>query len=77
MRTCGTLCGDTVDCRVWLYNGTEVQRRPRSHCNAILREVYSTKQGNLESEAYHSLNLETYFSAKASKDEAELQLKSR
>ncbi len=74
---CGTLCGDTVDCRVWVYNGTEYTAPPKELIvDAILREVYSTKQGNLESEAYQlPVNLETYFSAKASKDEAELQEK--
>jgi len=74
---CGTLCGDTVDCRVWVYNGIEYSAPPKELIvDAILREVYSPKQGGPEQEAYQfPANLEAYFSAKACKDKTELQEK--
>lgn len=67
---CGELCGDTVDCRVWVYNGVEYTAPPKELIvDAILREVYSPKQGEPEREDYHlPANLEAYFSAKARKE---------
>ncbi len=72
---CGDLCGDTVDCRVWVYNDTEYTAPPKELIvNAILREVYGTKQVRLENKTYQlPANLETYFMAKTRKDEAESQ----
>lgn len=69
---CGELCGDTVDCRVWLYNGVEYNAPPKELIvDAILREVYSAKQGEPERKAYQLPdNLETYFVAKARKEAA-------
>lgn len=69
---CGELCGDTVDCRVWMYNGVEYSAPPKELIvNAILREVYSPTQGEPEREPYQlPENLETYFVAKACKDVA-------
>lgn len=76
---CGTLCGDNVDCRVWVYNGVEYTSPPKELIvDAILREVYNSSQREPEPErkAYQlPENLETYFIAKAHKDEAELQEK--
>lgn len=74
-ESCGELCGDTVDCRVWVYNGVEYTAPPKELIvNAILREVYSTSQGEPKQEPYQlPENLETYFVAKARKDEAERQ----
>lgn len=70
---CGDLCGDTVDCRVWVYNGAEYMAPPKELIvDAILREVYSPNQEAPKEEPYQlPENLETYFSAKARKDEAE------
>lgn len=72
---CGELCGDTVDCRVWVYNGVEYTAPPKELIvDAILREVYNAKQSEPECESYQlPENLETYFVAKARKDEAERQ----
>lgn len=69
---CGELCGDTVDCRVWVYNGVEYTAPPKELIvDAILREVYNAKQGKPERAAYQlPENLETYFVAKARKDAA-------
>lgn len=68
---CGELCGDTVDCRIWVYNGVEYNAPPKELIvNAILREVYSPKEGEPEREPYQlPQNLETYFEAKARKNE--------
>jgi hypothetical protein len=39
---CGDLCGDSVDCRVWTYEGIEYTELPKAMIiNAILRAVYS------------------------------------
>ena len=69
---CGELCGDTVDCRVWMYNGVEYSAPPKELIvNAILREVYSPMLVEPEREPYQlPENLETYFVAKARKDAA-------
>ena len=67
---CGELCGDNVDCRVWIYNGIEYTVPPKELIvDAILKEVYGEKQGEPAPEAYQlPENLETYFTAKARKD---------
>lgn len=69
---CGDLCGDTVDCRVWVYNGIEHTAPPKELIiDAILQEVYGANQSQTKSEPYQlPENLETYFSSKARKDEA-------
>lgn len=39
--SCGDLCGDTVDCRVWAYQGKEYTSPPKAMIiDAILQEVY-------------------------------------
>lgn len=72
---CGDLCGDTVDCRVWVYNGVEYTSPPKELIvDAILREVYSPHQDESKGEDYQlPENLETYFIAKAHKNEMERQ----
>lgn len=40
-QSCGDLCGDEVDCRIWLYQGKEYTSPPKAMIvDAILREVY-------------------------------------
>lgn len=40
-ESCGDLCGDEVDCRVWVYHGKEYTVPPKAMIiEAILREVY-------------------------------------
>jgi len=67
---CGTLCGDNVDCRVWVYNGIEYTAPPKGLIvDAILREAYSPKQGETKNEAYQlPANLKAYFSANEMKN---------
>lgn len=74
---CGELCGDTVDCRVWVYNGVEYTAPPKELIiDAILREVYNAGPGEPEHETYQlPENLETYFMSKTRKDDAEHQRK--
>lgn len=41
-ESCGDLCGDEVDCRVWIYNGKEYNVPPKAMIiDAILREIYN------------------------------------
>lgn len=41
---CGSLCGDSVDCRVFTYEGSDYDSMPKAMIvNAILREVYGSK----------------------------------
>jgi len=40
-ESCGDLCGDEVDCRVWVYQGKDYTAPPKGMImEAILREVY-------------------------------------
>ena len=40
-ESCGDLCGDEVDCRVWVFQGQEYTVPPKAMIvDAILREVY-------------------------------------
>lgn len=42
-KDCGDLCGDTVDCRVFTYEGVDYDEPPKEMViNAILKEVYGT-----------------------------------
>jgi predicted transcriptional regulator YdeE len=44
-ESCGDLCGDEVDCRVWVYDGKEYNVPPKAMIiDAILREVYSINE---------------------------------
>jgi len=43
-RDCGDLCGDTVNCRVFTYEGVDYDEPPKELIiNAILKEVYGTQ----------------------------------
>lgn len=42
--SCGDLCGDDVECRIWLYQGKEYTSPPKAMIiDAILREVYGQR----------------------------------
>lgn len=42
-ESCGDLCGDNVDCRVWVYQGQEYTVPPKAMItDAILKEVYNS-----------------------------------
>ncbi|GLI19920.1 hypothetical protein TSYNTROOL_16350 [Tepidanaerobacter syntrophicus] len=49
---CGDLCGNEVDCRVWVYKGKEYNVPPKAMIiDAILREVYGNTEKMPDSEA--------------------------
>lgn len=46
-ESCGDLCGDEVDCRVWVYQGKEYNVPPKAMIiEAILKEVYGGGDGD-------------------------------
>lgn len=66
-KDCGDLCGDNVDCRVWIYEGIEYNEPPKEMIvNAILKAVYSEKPQNVSEKVEYKLpeNLETFFNGK-------------
>lgn len=63
-KECGDLCGDDVDCRIWIYENNEYNEPPKEMIvNAILKEVYgSSTMGNLNKKEYIlPNNLQSYF----------------
>ncbi|MBM7582784.1 hypothetical protein JOD02_001653 [Caldicoprobacter guelmensis] len=68
-ESCGDLCGDEVDCRVWVYNGKEYTVPPKAMIiDAILKEVYggnsSSDIDRNKEEAYElPENLKRFFKA--------------
>lgn len=52
-QECGDLCGDDVDCRVWIYEGIEYTEPPKELIiNAILKNIYGNKDTTSEKEDY-------------------------
>ncbi len=52
-ESCGDLCGDEVDCRVWVYQGNEYTVPPKAMIiEAILKEVYGTDSKEQEEIKY-------------------------
>ena len=73
-ESCGDLCGDEVDCRVWVYHGKEYSAPPKAMIiEAILREVYGTpdKQGGSKKAYRLPDNLKKFFASMHGKQEAE------
>ena len=64
-ESCGDICGEEVDCRVWIYNNNEYNAPPKSMIiEALLRSVYSSPQFEKEDEEYKLPdNLKKFFSA--------------
>lgn len=65
---CGDLCGDAVDCRMWVYNGVEYTSPPKELIvDAILKEVYGGNAAEASPKEYAlPHNLEVFFSGKES-----------
>lgn len=64
-KDCGDLCGDDVDCRVWIYEDKEYASPPKEMIvNAILREVYNPGHDAEKNEYKMPENLETFFGIK-------------
>jgi hypothetical protein len=53
-ESCGDLCGDEVDCRVWIYQGNEYTEPPKAMIiEGILKEVYGgSSNSNPEENEY-------------------------
>ncbi|HPW40777.1 MAG TPA: DUF2703 domain-containing protein [Bacillota bacterium] len=68
--SCGDLCGDNVDCRVWVYNGKEYTIPPKALIiEGILKAVYGgdTKKSE-ESEYKLPENLKKFYAAMSEKN---------
>lgn len=64
-ESCGDLCGDTVDCRVWVYQGHEYNEPPKAMIiEGILKVVYggNTRNGIDEQEYVMPENLVHFYS---------------
>ena len=65
-ESCGDLCGDEVDCRVWYYQGKEYNVPPKAMIiEAILTEVYGRKRDGIVIEQEYVIpeNLKRFYSA--------------
>lgn len=66
--SCGDLCGDSVDCRIWTYQGKEYTAPPKGMIiDAILREVYGGSKKQVDTSAKPKdvpENLKKFFVAK-------------
>ncbi len=74
--SCGDLCGDSVDCRIWTYQGKEYTAPPKGMIiDAILREVYGGTRGNADSEVRTEVpeNLQKFFAGKRRKENTDTQ----
>jgi hypothetical protein len=63
--SCGDLCGDKVDCRIWLYHGKEYSTAPKEMIiEALLKGIYGDKKSeSIEKEYILPTNLKHFFSA--------------
>lgn len=70
--SCGDLCGDSVDCRIWTYQGKEYTAPPKGMIiDAILREVYGGSKRNIDTPPKTTdvpENLKKFFAAKERND---------
>ncbi len=63
-KECGELCGDDIDCRVWVYQGVEYTEPPRAMVvDAILKTVYRGQESEVSKHVHYQLpdNLERFF----------------
>ncbi|MHB8126113.1 MAG: DUF2703 domain-containing protein [Desulfitobacteriaceae bacterium] len=76
-ESCGDLCGDEVDCRVWVYQGKEYSVPPKAMIiEAILKEVYGGDKGShiAEQEYVMPENLKQFYAAMKSKEQEEISI---
>lgn len=69
-ESCGDLCGDEVDCRVWIYQGKEYSSPPKAMIiEAILKEVYGEKSEKQEKKKEYVIpeNLRKFYKSRRSK----------
>jgi len=61
-ESCGDLCGDKVDCRVWLYQGKEYTVPPKAMIiEAILKAVYGGLSEDIAEKEYEIPDNLAYF----------------
>lgn len=68
-ESCGDLCGDDVDCRVWVYQGKEYTVPPKAMIiEALLKEVYGGSN-DVQEEPEYSVpdNLKRFYEAMKNK----------
>lgn len=73
-QSCGDLCGETVDCRIWTYQGKEYTAPPKAMIiDAVLREVYGGTKEKSETKMNTDVpeNLKKFFAAKRRKDKTD------
>lgn len=64
-ESCGDVCGEEVDCRVWVWQGQEYTTPPKAMIvDAILRHVYGGQQGTQQITKDVPDNLKKFFAAK-------------
>ncbi|GAB6156324.1 hypothetical protein JCM17380_50760 [Desulfosporosinus burensis] len=64
-ESCGDLCGDEVDCRVWVYQGNEYTIPPNAMIiEALLKAIYG-ESGDVQKEPEYSMpdNLKKFYAA--------------
>ncbi len=69
-ESCGDLCSDEVDCRVWVYQGKEYTVPPKAMIiDAILKEVYGGHENGSTAEEEYVIpdNLKHFYSIMESK----------
>lgn len=68
-ESCGDLCGDEVDCRVWIYQGKEYTKPPKAMIiEAILKEVYGGSTEKRKQKEYEiPENLKKFYQSMKSK----------
>lgn len=71
-ESCGDLCGEDVDCRIWTYQGKEYTAPPKGMIiDAIMREVYAGSKKNVDTSSKTKgvpENLKKFFAAKQRKE---------
>lgn len=64
-ESCGQLCGEDIDCRVWVYEGKEYTVPPKPMIvNAILKHIYrnnAVQDGRRREKAEVPANLKKFF----------------
>lgn len=65
-ESCGDVCGEDVDCRVWVWQGREYTTPPKAMIvDAILRHVYGGQQATRPAVKEVPDNLKRFFAAKS------------
>lgn len=76
-ESCGDLCGEDVDCRIWTYQGKEYTAPPKGMIiDAIMREVYVGSKENVDTRSKTKgvpENLKKFFAAKQRKENVPLK----